>query len=128
MLLVVVANLHRRIFKRRYDNFGKTVHWKHVSKCNFEAGDKWYEHEPESALEIQGYKILWDFSIQTGHVIETRRLDFVVVDKRRTCKIIDFAVLGDSRIEEKQKEKIEKYQHLRREYQKINCGFFRCST
>ena len=63
---------------------------------------------------------MWDFSIQTGHVIETRRLDFVVVDKmRRTCEIIDFAVLGDSRIEEKEKEKIEKYQDLRRELQKI---------
>ena len=44
----------------------------------------------------------------------------VVVDKkRRTCKIIDFAVPGDSRIEEKEKEKIEKYQNLRRELQKI---------
>ena len=30
----------------------------------------------------------------------------VIVDKkRRTCKIIDFAVPGDSRVEEKEKEK-----------------------
>ena len=44
----------------------------------------------------------------------------VVVDKkRRTCKIIDFAVPGDSRIEDKEQEKIEKYQDLRRELQKI---------
>ena len=43
----------------------------------------------------------------------------VVVDKkRRTCKIIDFAVPGDTRIEEKEKEKREKYQDLRRELQK----------
>ena len=63
---------------------------------------------------------MWDFSIQTDHVIEARRPDLVVVDKkRRTCKIIDFAVPGDSRIEEKEKEKIEKYQDLRRELQKI---------
>ena len=63
---------------------------------------------------------MWDFSIQTDHVKEARRPDLVVVDKkRRTCKIIDFAVPGDSRIEEKEKEKIEKYQDLRRELQKI---------
>ena len=63
---------------------------------------------------------MWDFSIQTDHVIEARRLDLAVVDKkRRTCKIIDFAVSGDSRIEEKEREKIEKYQDLRRELQKI---------
>ena len=42
-------------------------------------------------------------------------LDLVVVDKGRSCKIIDFAVPGDSRIEEKEKDKIEKYQDLGRE-------------
>ena len=44
----------------------------------------------------------------------------VLVDKKeRSCKIIDFAVAGDSRIEEKDKDKIEKYQDLRRELQKM---------
>ena len=44
----------------------------------------------------------------------------VVVDKkRRTCKIIDFAIPGDSRIEGKEKEKIEKYQDLSGELQNI---------
>ena len=48
-----------------------------------------------------------DFSIQTNHVIEARRPDLVVVDKKeRSCKIIDFAVPEDSRIEEKEKDKI----------------------
>ena len=55
---------------RRYDNLGKLVHWKLARKCNFEAGDKWYEHEQESVLENEDYKIVWDFSIQTDHVIE----------------------------------------------------------
>ena len=48
--------------------------------------------------------------------METR---FGLDDKERSCKIIDFAVLGDSNIEEEQKDKIEKYQDLRRELQKI---------
>ena len=44
----------------------------------------------------------------------------VLVDKKeRICKIIDFPVPGDSRIEEKEKDKIEKYQDLGRELQKI---------
>ena len=63
---------------------------------------------------------MWNFSIQTDHVIEAWRPDLVVVDKKRsTCKIIDSAVPGDSRIEEKEKERIEKYHDLRRELQKI---------
>ena len=87
------GKLAQNEYKRRHDNLGKIVHWKLARKCNFEAGDKWYEHEPESVLENEDYKILWDFSIQTDHVIEARRPDLVVVDKKeRSCKIIDFPV------------------------------------
>ena len=82
---------------------------------------------------------MWGFSILTDHVIEVQRLDLVVVDKkRRTCKIIDFVVPGDSRIEEKENVKIGKYQDLRRELQRIwkcksedctiSCGLFRRDT
>ena len=71
-------------------------------------------------MSHEDYKILWDFSIQTDHVIEAWRPNLVVVDKKeRSCKIIDFAVPGDSRIEEKAKDKIEKYHELGRELQKI---------
>ena len=68
---------------------------------------------------------MWDFSIQSDHVIEVRRPDLIVVDKKgRTCKIIDFAVPGDSRIEEKEKEKIE----CESEDYTIRYGLFRCYT
>ena len=44
----------------------------------------------------------------------------VAIDKKeRSCKIIDFAVPGDIRFEENEKDKIEKYQDLGRELQKI---------
>ena len=67
-------------------------------------------------MESEDHKILWDFSIQNDYVIEARRPDLVVTEKkRRTCKIIEFAVPGYSRIEEKEKEKIEKYQDIRKE-------------
>ena len=37
--------------------------------------------------------------VQTDHVIEAWRPDLVVVDKkRRTCKVIDFVVPGDSKM------------------------------
>ena len=114
------SKLAQKKYKRRHDNLGKIVHWKLARKCNFEAGDEWYEYEPESVSENVDYKIFWDFSIQNDRVIEAQKTDLVVVDKKgRTCKIIDFAVPGDSRIEEKEKEKIEKYQDLRRELKKI---------
>ena len=62
---------------------------------------------------------MWDFSIQADHVMEAQRPDLVVVDKKeRSCKIIDFAVPGDSRIGEKEKDKIEKYQDLEGSYRR----------
>ena len=104
------SKLVQKEYKRRHDDLEKIVHWELARKCNYEAGDKWYEHEPESVLENEDYKTLWDFSIQTDHVIQARRPDLVVVDKKeRSCKIIDFAVPGHSRIVEKVKDKIEKY-------------------
>ena len=107
------SKLMQKEHKRRHDNLGKIVHWKLTRKCNS-------EHEPKSVLENKDYKILWDFRIQTDHVIEARRSDLIVVDKKeRSCKIIDFAVPGDNKIEEKEKDKIEKYQALGRELQKI---------
>ena len=119
-IVSVCSKLAEKEYKRRHNNLGKIVHWKLARNFIFEAGDKWYEHEPESVFENEDYKILWDFSIQTDHVIESRRPDLVLVDKKeRICKIIDFTVPGDSRIEEIEKDKIEKYQDLGRELQKI---------
>ena len=57
-------------------------------------------------LEISGINMS-QFSV-FRLIMKLKRLDLVVVDqKRRTCKIIDFAVPRDSGIEEKEKEKIE---------------------
>ena len=47
------SKLAQKEYKRRHDNLGKIVNWKLTRKCNFEAGDKWYEHEPESVLESE---------------------------------------------------------------------------
>ena len=80
------SKLAQKEYKRRHDKLGKIVHWKLARKCNFETGDKWYEHEPESVLQNEDYKILWDFSIQTDHVIEAQKPDLVVVDKREVVK------------------------------------------
>ncbi len=57
---------------------------------------------------------------QTGHIIEQRRPDVVVLDKtRKMCHLIDIAVPGDIRVAKKETEKIQKYQDLARELRKI---------
>ena len=58
-----------------------------------------YDHVPNSLLENDDYKMLWDFSIQTDHEIEARRLDLLIIDERENnCQIIDMAIPDDGRL------------------------------
>ena len=53
------------------------------------------------------HKILWDFEIQTDHIISVRQ-DLVIVNKKRTCRIVDVALLTHHRVKLKENEKREK--------------------
>ena len=78
------------------------------------------KHQPGGVVETTNVKILWDVNIQTDNEIQARRPDIVVVNKKeRKCYIIDFAVPGDVRIAEKEMEKIEKYDELKREVERL---------
>ena len=71
-------------------------------------------------LENQTVKLLWDFPIQTDHVLDHNKPDIVLFEKKtRECVIIDVACPFDTRVKEKAKEKIERYQDLKREIRKL---------
>ena len=71
-------------------------------------------------MENDSWKILWDFTIQTDHVIEARRPDVVITDNTKNeCKIIDSACPFDSKIEERDEDKMKGYNDLKRELKKI---------
>ena len=77
-------------------------------------------HNPASALENATHKLLWDFNLQTDHLIPARRPDLIIINKKkRTCKIVDFAVSADHRIKLKEYEKKDKYLDLARELKKL---------
>ena len=64
-------------------------------------------------------KLLYDFDIQTDHLISARRPDLIIINKKkRTRKIVDFAVPADHRIKLKESEKEDKYLDLAREFLK----------
>ena len=64
--------------------------------------------------------MFWDVTIQTDHVIKARRPDMVIIDKTKNeCKIIEFSCPFDSRIEEREKDKMKGYNDLKRELKKI---------
>ena len=108
--------LAQKEYKRRHDNVAKKIHWDLCKRHDLEHHLKWYDHIPEGAIENDKIKLLWDINIQCDNVIEARRPDIVVIDKKeRVCLIVDIAVPSDRRVEEKEQEKVEKYQDLKRE-------------
>ena len=62
-------------------------------------------------MEDDNVKLIW---------IEARRHALILVDKKaKSCVIINVAIPGDCRIREKEIEKIEKYQNLKRKLKRL---------
>ena len=116
------SKLAQKEYKRRHDNVARIVHWEICKKYDLPRAEQWYNHKPEGVTESESIKVLWDFNINTDYEIEHRRPDIVVVLKpEKECLIIDIAVPGDTRIKQKEQEKIEKYQDLKREIARLWC-------
>ena len=57
--------------------------------------NKWYMHNPAAVLENNTHKLLWDFDIQTDHLISTRRPDLIIIiidynkkkEKLQNCRL-----------------------------------------
>ena len=77
-------------------------------------------HNPAPVLENARHKLLWDFNIQTDHLISARRPGLIIINKKkRICKIVDFSVSADHRINLKESEQKDKYLDLARELKKL---------
>ena len=114
------SKLAQKEYKTRHDWVSKVIHWEMCKKFKFDHSNKWYMHNPAPVLENDTHKLLWDFNIQTDHLISARRPDLIIINKKkRICKIVDFAVPVDYRINLKECEKKDKYLDLARELKKL---------
>ena len=115
------SKLAQKEYKTRHDWVGKVIDWEMCKTFKCDQTNKWYMHNPAPVLENDTHKLLWDFSIHTDHLISTRRPDLIIINKKkkRTCKIVDFAVPADHRIKLKVWEKKDKYLDLARELKKL---------
>ena len=43
-------------------------------------------HTPAPVLENDTHKLLWDFEIQTDHLISARRLYLIIINKKKKKK------------------------------------------
>ena len=86
----------------------------------FDHTNKLYMHNSEPVLDDNTHKLLWDFYIHTDHLISARIPDLMIInEKKRTWKIVNFAVPADHRIKLKECEKNDKYLDLARKLKKL---------
>ena len=108
--------LTQKEYNRRHDNVAKKVHWDLCKKKGLAHTEKWCEHVPEGAVENEEVKMLWNINVNCDNVMEARRPDIILIDKKEQKEIIiDTAVPADVRVGEKEREKMEKYQDLKNE-------------
>ena len=72
-------------------------------------------------VESEGFRVLRDFvNGQGDKVVESRRPDIIFLDKQaREAKIIDIVNSGDGQVKDKELEKKEKFQILRKNLGKL---------
>ena len=77
-------------------------------------------HNPESILENETHKILWNFEILTDHLTPAKRPDLMIINKKKTTyRKENFAVSADHRVKMKENEKRDKYLDLAWELKKL---------
>ena len=94
--IIIESSQLAQDYKSRHDLVGKDIHWEMCKKFKFEYTNKWYMHNSAPVLKDDTHKLLWDFDIQTDHLISARRPDLIIIiNKKKTCKIVDLAVYAD---------------------------------
>ena len=82
------SKLAQKEYKARHDWVGKVIHWEMCKKFKFD-----HANNPASVLENDTHKLLWDFDIQTDHLISARRPDLIIINnnnnnkKRKSAKL-----------------------------------------
>ena len=105
-------------YKERHNKVATMLHWNLCKKYGLTAAEKCWEHKAEKVKQTDEVKILWDFKIQTDRHLEHNMPDITVVEKAQTY-IIDVAIPGDARIDQKEQEKIQRYQDLKVEVERL---------
>lgn len=117
-LVSACSKIAQTDYKERHNKVASMLHWNLCKKYHLPAADKWWEHKVEKVLQNDDVKILWDFKIQTDKHLAHNIPDITVVEKKQVW-LVDVAIPGDSRIQQKEIEKITKYQDLKIEVERL---------
>ena len=75
---------------------------------------------PQTVVENNRAKVLWDFHIQTDRKVLANQPDIVIVDKqKKEAAVIEVAVPSDSNMRKKEYKKLEKYRGMKEELERM---------
>ena len=83
------SKLTQKEYKARHE----VVHWGMCRKFQFDHTNNWYMNNPVPVLENNLHKLLWDFNIQTDHLIPARRLDLIIINKKKKRESVKLSTL-----------------------------------
>ena len=107
-LISSCSKIAKTDYKERHNKVASMLHWNLCKKYHLPVSKKWLEHNVEKVLQNEKVKILWNFKIQTDKHLAHNIPDITVVEKKQVW-LTDVAIPGDSRIDQKEVEKITKY-------------------
>ena len=97
-------------YTKRHNNMASIIYRAICAEYDLEHSKDWWV-EPEKVVRNDHAKIICDFPIQTDKHLLHNRLDIVL--------IIDIAVPRDENIQDKELEKMDKYQSLKIELEQL---------
>ena len=65
------------------------------------------------------HKFLWDFNIQTDHLISARRSDLIIINKKENLQNCELCCPGSPQEKLTESEKTDKYFDLARKFKKL---------
>ena len=77
--------------KSRLDWVGKVIHWEIWKKFKCDHTNKWYKHNPAAFMENDAHKLLWEFDVQTDHLISARR-PALIMNKKKEENLLNYGL------------------------------------
>ncbi|XP_060518311.1 uncharacterized protein LOC132697066 [Cylas formicarius] len=109
-------------YTKRHNLTANIVHQELAMLCNLGEGkySPYFKYIPAPVLENENYRLYWDTPIVTDKPIASNRPEIILLDKaNKKAYFIDISHPSDHNLEQKEREKINKYYDLAEEYKKI---------
>ena len=88
------SKLAQKEYLTRHYYLRNVINSELCKKLIFDHTKKWYMHYKESVLGNEMHELIWDFEIQTDHLISARRSNIIITNKKEHLQNCGFCCPG----------------------------------